>query len=185
MKKTKNAELRAALIMMLCKLTEDIEFTDSEKTVLKNALEALTETSKENLLSIEEEKSSKKLDLTALSEDPSDLKVTVTNLLKQLGVPAHIKGYSYLRTAIQMTVKDPSLMDAVTKELYPEVAKKYNTTSSRVERAIRHAVEISWSQSDEELIDELFGYSISKDKGKPTNSNFVAALTDYIRLQLS
>ena len=185
MKKTKNAELRAALIMMLCKITEDSEFTESEKTVLKNALEALTEGSKTNLPSIEEGKSSRKLDLTVFSEAPDNLKVIVTNLLKQLGVPAHLKGYSYLRTAVEMTVKDPSLLDAITKELYPEVAKKYRTTSSRVERAIRHAIEISWNQGPQELIDELFGYSACRDKAKPTNSNVIAVLTDYIRLQLS
>ncbi|MDI6602177.1 MAG: sporulation initiation factor Spo0A C-terminal domain-containing protein, partial [Thermoanaerobacteraceae bacterium] len=100
------------------------------------------------------------------------------------GVPAHIKGYVYLRDAIMMVINNMDLLGAVTKELYPAIAKKYNTTSSRVERAIRHAIEVAWGRGKLETIDNIFGYTIQNDKGKPTNSEFIAMIADKLRLEL-
>ena len=110
------------------------------------------------------------------------LETDITKMLHELGIPAHIKGYQYLRDAISMVVRDREMMEAVTKILYPEIAKKYNTTSSRVERAIRHAIEVAWGRGSLEVIDELFGYTISTGKGKPTNSEFIALIADKICL---
>lgn len=112
-----------------------------------------------------------------------DLEVVVTEFIHEVGVPAHIKGYQYIRDAIIMTVKDPEMLGAITKILYPEIAKKYKTTSSRVERAIRHAIEVAWSRGRLETIEEMFGYTINAGKGKPTNSEFIALIADKIRLQ--
>ena len=106
----------------------------------------------------------------------------VTSVIHEVGVPAHIKGYHYLRDAIIMSVNDMEMLGAVTKILYPAIAKKHNTTSSRVERAIRHAIEVAWSRGRIETIDELFGYTINEGKGKPTNSEFIALIADRIRL---
>lgn len=106
----------------------------------------------------------------------------VTAIIHEVGVPAHIKGYHYLRDAIMMSVKDMEMLGAVTKILYPAIAKKHNTTSSRVERAIRHAIEVAWSRGKIETIEELFGYTINEGKGKPTNSEFIALIADKIRL---
>lgn len=114
---------------------------------------------------------------------PFDLEAEITNIIHEIGVPAHIKGYMYLREAISMVVKDIELLSAVTKELYPSIAKKYNTTASRVERAIRHAIEVAWSRGQVETINKLFGYTIHNDKGKPTNSEFIAMVADKLRLQ--
>ena len=110
------------------------------------------------------------------------LETDITKMLHELGIPAHIKGYQYLRDAITMVVKDREMMEAVTKILYPEIAKKNYTSSSRVERAIRHAIEVAWSRGSLEVIDELFGYTISTGKGKPTNSEFIALIADKICL---
>jgi len=107
----------------------------------------------------------------------------VTGLLHEIGIPAHIKGYQYLREAICMTVKDPDLMNAVTKILYPDIAKKYQTTASRVERAIRHAIEVAWTRGRLETIEELFGYTVHSGKGKPTNSECIALISDKICLE--
>ena len=98
-------------------------------------------------------------------------------------MPANIKGYQYLRDAILMTINDNEMINAVTKQLYPEVAKRHKTTSSRVERAIRHAIEVAWSRGKMDTIDELFGYTVSNGKGKPTNSEFIALIADKIRLE--
>ncbi len=106
----------------------------------------------------------------------------VTAIIHEVGVPAHIKGYHYLRDAIMMSVRDMEMLGAVTKILYPAIAKKHNTTSSRVERAIRHAIEVAWSRGKIETIEELFGYTINEGKGKPTNSEFIALIADKIRL---
>jgi two-component system, response regulator, stage 0 sporulation protein A len=114
---------------------------------------------------------------------PFDLEAEITNIIHEIGVPAHIKGYLYLREAITMVVNDIELLSAVTKELYPSIAKKYNTTASRVERAIRHAIEVAWSRGQVETINKLFGYTIHNDKGKPTNSEFIAMVADKLRLQ--
>lgn len=115
--------------------------------------------------------------------EPFDLEREITNIIHEIGVPAHIKGYMYLREAISMVVNDIELLSAVTKELYPSIAKKYNTTASRVERAIRHAIEVAWSRGQVDTINKLFGYTIHNDKGKPTNSEFIAMVADKLRLQ--
>ena len=112
-----------------------------------------------------------------------DLENRVTNMLHEIGIPAHIKGYHYLRDAIIMSVKDMDVLNAITKILYPTVAKKYQTTSSRVERAIRHAIEVAWSRGKLDTLDELFGYTVSTGKGKPTNSEFIALIADTIQLE--
>lgn len=110
------------------------------------------------------------------------LETDITKMLHELGIPAYIKGYQYLRDAISMVVRDREMMEAVTKILYPEIAKKNYTSSSRVERAIRHAIEVAWGRGSLEVIDELFGYTISTGKGKPTNSEFIALIADKICL---
>lgn len=115
--------------------------------------------------------------------EPIDLEAEITSIIHEIGVPAHIKGYMYLREAISMVVNDMELLSAVTKELYPSIAKKYNTTASRVERAIRHAIEVAWSRGQVETINKLFGYTIHNDKGKPTNSEFIAMVADKLRLK--
>ena len=107
----------------------------------------------------------------------------MTSIIHQIGVPAHIKGYQYLRTAILMTIENNDLINAVTKILYPNVAKKYGTTSSRVERAIRHAIEVAWDRGDIETLNAFFGYTIQNDRGKPTNSEFIAMIADNVRLK--
>ena len=106
----------------------------------------------------------------------------VTRMIHDVGVPAHIKGYQYLRDSIIMAVEDPDILNSVTKVLYPDIAKKYDTTSSRVERAIRHAIEVAFSRGKIEMIEDLFGYTINGGKGKPTNSEFIALISDKIRL---
>lgn len=112
-----------------------------------------------------------------------DLESEITNIIHEIGVPAHIKGYMYLREAITMVVGDMELLSAVTKELYPSIAKKFNTTASRVERAIRHAIEVAWGRGQVDAINKLFGYTIHTEKGKPTNSEFIAIIADKLRLK--
>lgn len=114
---------------------------------------------------------------------PRNLDMEVTNIIHQLGVPAHIKGYLYLREAILMVIRDVDLLGAVTKELYPLVADRYNTTPSRVERAIRHAIEVAWSRGNIDIINSFFGYTIDTDRGKPTNSEFIAIIADKLRVE--
>ncbi len=111
------------------------------------------------------------------------LEIDVTNIIHELGVPAHIKGYQYLRDAITLTVRDGEMRHSITKMLYPAVAKKNQTTPSRVERAIRHAIEIAWSRGKMDTIEELFGYTVNDGKGKPTNSEFIALIADKIRVE--
>lgn len=118
------------------------------------------------------------------SQKPVDLEALVTSFIHELGVPAHIKGYQYIRTAIMMVVDNMELLNYITKQLYPAIAKKYSTTSSRVERAIRHSIEVAWSRGKPETMDKIFGYTIDNGKGKPTNSEFIAMVADRIRLQL-
>lgn len=114
---------------------------------------------------------------------PEDnLENKVTNMIHEIGIPAHIKGYHYLRDAIMMAVEDMDVLNAITKIMYPEVAKKHHTTSSRVERAIRHAIEVAWSRGKVDMLDEMFAYTVSYGKGKPTNSEFIALIADTIRL---
>ncbi len=115
--------------------------------------------------------------------DRNDLEAQVTGVIHKIGVPAHIKGYQYLRTAIIMTIENSELINAVTKILYPTVAKKYQTTSSRVERAIRHAIEVAWDRGDLDTLNAYFGYTIQNSRGKPTNSEFIAMIADNLRLR--
>ncbi len=110
------------------------------------------------------------------------LEVDITRILHQMGVPAHVKGYQYLRNAIQYVTEDPNLMGAVTKELYPLVAEAYDTTASRVERAIRHAIELAWDRGNVDLMNRYFGYTIDVERGKPTNSEFIAMISDRLRM---
>ena len=114
----------------------------------------------------------------------SSLEMRVTEIIHQIGVPAHIKGYQYLRDAILMAIDDDDIINAVTKRLYPAVSKKHNTTSSRVERAIRHAIEVAWDRGDVDVLNSYFGYTIHNGRGKPTNSEFIAMISDKFRLQL-
>ena len=113
---------------------------------------------------------------------PPDIETQVTKIIHQIGVPAHIKGYQYLRTAILMTISYSDIINSVTKVLYPSVAKKYQTTTSRVERAIRHAIEVACDRGDVETLNSYFGYTIQNNRGKPTNSEFIAMIADYLRL---
>ncbi|MCC8042624.1 MAG: sporulation transcription factor Spo0A [Oscillospiraceae bacterium] len=119
-------------------------------------------------------------------DDPrlsTDMEMVVTDIIHQIGIPAHIKGYHYLREAILLSLKDPEMLESVTKLLYPTVAKSFDTTASRVERAIRHAIETAWDRGDLDTIQNLFGYTVSVGKGKPTNSEFIALITDNLRLK--
>lgn len=113
-----------------------------------------------------------------------NLEALVTNIIHEVGVPAHIKGYQYLREAIIMVVNDIDVINQITKSLYPKIAYKFNTTPSRVERAIRHAIEVAWGRGQQEAVENIFGYTISASKGKPTNSEFIAMIADKLRLEL-
>ena len=112
-----------------------------------------------------------------------NLEADVTNIIHEIGVPAHIKGYQYLRDAILMCIQDMEMLNYITKVLYPAIAKKYQTTPSRVERAIRHAIEVAWSRGEISVIESIFGYTVNRGKGKPTNSEFIALIADKIRLE--
>ncbi len=125
---------------------------------------------------------STQLSPSAASGSVTDMETQVTKVIHQIGVPAHIKGYQYLRTAIMMTIDDNDIINSVTKILYPSVAKKYQTTSSRVERAIRHAIEVAWDRGDIDTLNSYFGYTIQNNRGKPTNSEFIAMIADNLRL---
>ena len=114
---------------------------------------------------------------------PKNLEVEVTKVIHEIGVPAHVKGYQYLRDAIMLVIEEINYLGAVTKELYPTIAQKYDTTPSRVERAIRHAIELAWDRGDVDKINKFFGYTISGEKGKPTNSEFIAIIADRLRLE--
>ncbi len=143
-------------------LTERIRQLLQEKPVVKNNLASFQKTG--NLLAY-------------------DLETKVTNILHEIGVPAHIRGYHYMREAIMMSVEDMDVLNYITKELYPSIAKKCNTTPSRVERAIRHAIEVAWNRGKVDAIDALFGYTVNNHKGKPTNSEFIALIADRLRLE--
>ena len=119
----------------------------------------------------------------AVTTVDDDMETQVTKIIHQIGVPAHIKGYQYLRTAILMTISDNDIINSVTKILYPSIAKKYQTTTSRVERAIRHAIEVAWDRGDVDTLNSYFGYTVQNNRGKPTNSEFIALIADKIRLQ--
>lgn len=131
---------------------------------------------------------SRKSDMEQKAELPEktitfDLEKDVTEMIHEIGVPAHIKGYQYLREAIMISVKDIEMLNSITKALYPAIADTFQTTPSRVERAIRHAIEVAWSRGRMETLDAMFGYTINTGKGKPTNSEFIALIADKIRLQ--
>lgn len=113
----------------------------------------------------------------------NNLQISVTKILHELGVPSHIKGYQYIREGISLIYNNPEMMGGITKELYPEIAMKYDTTVSRVERAIRHAIEVSWNRGDWELMEDIFGHSVDIDKAKPTNSEFIVTVADKLRLE--
>lgn len=120
----------------------------------------------------------------ATPRNNSDLELMVTEIIHQIGVPAHIKGYHYLREAIMLSVKNPEMINSITKQLYPTVAKIYKTTSSRVERAIRHGIEVAWDRGDVDVLNSYFGYTIHIGRGKPTNSEFIAMIADKLRLKM-
>ncbi len=113
-----------------------------------------------------------------------NIEALVTNVIHEVGVPAHIKGYQYLREAIMMGIENIEVINQITKQLYPDIASKYDTTPSRVERAIRHAIEVAWGRGDQKIVENIFGYTVSADKGKPTNSEFIAMIADKLRLEL-
>jgi len=120
----------------------------------------------------------------ANKKNEENLEALVTNVIHEVGVPAHIKGYQYLREAIMMVVNNIDIINQITKQLYPDIASKYHTTPSRVERAIRHAIEVAWGRGQAETVENIFGYTISAAKGKPTNSEFIAMIADKLRLEL-
>jgi two-component system response regulator (stage 0 sporulation protein A) len=113
----------------------------------------------------------------------NNLQIAVTNVLHELGVPSHIKGYSYIRESILEVFFNPSIIGGITKELYPKIAEEFNTTVSRVERAIRHAIEVSWNRGNWDLMQDIFGYSVDIEKAKPTNSEFIVTVADKLRLE--
>ncbi|MFC7394224.1 sporulation transcription factor Spo0A [Scopulibacillus cellulosilyticus] len=121
--------------------------------------------------------------INTANNKPHNLDASITSIIHEIGVPAHIKGYMYLREAISMVYNDIELLGSITKVLYPDIAKKYKTTSSRVERAIRHAIEVAWSRGNIESISSLFGYTVSMSKAKPTNSEFIAMVADKLRIE--
>ena len=121
---------------------------------------------------------------SARKPDKTDIEAMVTSIIHEIGVPAHIKGYQYLREAIIIAVNDMDVINAITKVLYPQVAKTFQTTPSRVERAIRHAIEVAWDRGDIDTLQRFFGYTVSNTKGKPTNSEFIALIADRLQLQL-
>ena len=113
-----------------------------------------------------------------------NVEIIISDIMRQIGVPAHIKGYQYLRTSIELCIANPDMLGSVTKILYPTVAKQYSTTASRVERAIRHAIEVAWDRGDVDVLSSFFGYTIDSERGKPTNSEFIAMISDKIRLMI-
>lgn len=129
------------------------------------------------------ELSNKKIDNKNIDLYHSNLQISITKVLHELGIPSHIKGYSYIREGIVIVYERPETIGGITKELYPELAKKFETTVSRVERAIRHAIEVSWNRGDWDLMEEIFGHSVDIDKAKPTNSEFIVTIADKLRLE--
>ena len=158
------------------KILDDLMETDKEFQIMITVPSGKLTDKKEN------NKSVTTFDKLTLSYS-FDLESEVTNMIHEIGVPAHIKGYQYLREAIMMSVEDTSVLSSITKILYPGIAKRFATTPSRVERAIRHAIEVAWNRGKMETLENLFGYTINTGKGKPTNSEFVALIADKIRLQ--
>ena len=150
----------------------------------QNALVKKIRQVKSGKRAVEEEEKLISMDRKKTEEDREyQLEVIVTNIIHEIGVPAHIKGYQYLRDSIKMAVADMDILNSITKQLYPTIAKMHKTTPSRVERAIRHAIEVAWNRGKMDTIHELFGYTIQSGKGKPTNSEFIALISDKIRLE--
>ena len=145
----------------------------------RKGVDELQQPVEEVLIQAAEEKAA----VSAPAEKVYDLEQDVTDMIHEIGVPAHIKGYQYLREAIMMSVREPAMISSITKVLYPTIAKRFQTTPSRVERAIRHAIEVAWSRGRMETLDALFGYTVNTGKGKPTNSEFIALIADRIRLK--
>ncbi len=163
----------------------DLMKGDKEFQIIIHVPSAKSETAQEKSLWAKDSGNSAKEKKSAKKEIfiPShDLEQDVTDMIHEIGVPAHIKGYQYLREAIMMSVEDASMISSITKILYPTIAKRFQTTSSRVERAIRHAIEVAWSRGKMETLDAMFGYTVDVSKGKPTNSEFIALIADRIRL---
>lgn len=127
--------------------------------------------------------SAKKSNDRILDVGSKDIQITITKLLHSLGIPSHIKGYQFIRTAITLVYENPNLIGGITKDLYPEISEKFNTSITRVERAIRHAIEVSWLRGDIELMEEIFGHSVDIDRSKPTNSEFIVTIADKLRLE--
>ena len=144
-----------------------------EKPVAKVPNQITTKETKNNYVDISNQASKEEI-----------LEVKVTNIIHEIGVPAHIKGYQYLRDGIMMVVENIEVINQITKQLYPDLAKKYKTTPSRVERAIRHAIEVAWNRGQIETVENIFGYTVNSNKGKPTNSEFIAMIADKLRLDL-
>ena len=132
------------------------------------------------IISLFDEKETKNIDMSH-----NNLQISITKVLHELGIPSHIKGYQYIREAIGIIYDNPSRIGGITKDLYPELADKFETTTSRVERAIRHAIEVSWNRGDWDLMEEIFGHSVDIDKAKPTNSEFIVTIADKLRLEFS
>ena len=144
-----------------------------EKPIVKVPNQITTKETKNNYVDISNQASKEEI-----------LEVKVTNIIHEIGVPAHIKGYQYLRDGIMMVVNNIEVINQITKQLYPDLAKKYKTTPSRVERAIRHAIEVAWNRGQIETVENIFGYTVNSNKGKPTNSEFIAMIADKLRLDL-
>ena len=125
------------------------------------------------------------IDMKSINLYHSNLQISITKMLHELGMPSHIKGYQYIREGVCMIYNDPGIIGGITKELYPELAEKFDTTVSRVERAIRHAIEVSWNRGNWDYMEELFGHSVDIDKAKPTNSEFIVTVADKLRLELA
>ncbi len=159
-------------IELLIKRIRDIKFFKPSQQ--DNANNFIARESRQQYIEIDKDENKKGENLEAL----------VTNIIHEVGVPAHIKGYQYLREAIMMVVNDIDVINQITKSLYPKIAYKFNTTPSRVERAIRHAIEVAWGRGQQEAVERIFGYTISAAKGKPTNSEFIAMIADKLRLEL-
>lgn len=163
---------RAGAMLCLSKPVDYAALSDGIETILKNrAVQTTPNAPRKGVYDAED------------SSLPVDMETQVTKIIHQIGVPAHIKGYQYLRTAIMMTISDSEIINSVTKVLYPSVAKKYQTTTSRVERAIRHAIEVAWDRGDLDTLNAYFGYTIQNSRGKPTNSEFIAMIADNLRLK--
>lgn len=170
-------DLANALVSAMSQVQQAVPNGDS------NLHEAIMEVLDEqgiNTLSKEEIQEAK---ATKVAKAQKELEVRVTEVIHEIGIPAHIKGYQYVRKAIMMAVEDQEIINAVIKVLYPTVAEKFGTTASRVERAIRHAIEVAWDRGNLEVLEKYFGYTVSNAKGKPTNSEFIAMIADKLRLE--